>query len=296
MGWTNSNLFTELGPTKKAVIQTVPMKAILDAPARVLRMEEKIPTPEEFHRKLPELDEQQLENYKRRLLSPFLGQHKLFLYDWPISGFAGTLPLSIQEAVNDILQSKCPPVYLSKRISDLDERRQALFNELQQYEEEALRELRRGRMQHVSEYLPLLQKRQNDHREIDMELAEGIHERLDEVLKYRDRFGSRRGWNLVQRFFEAYHSPDRPPPQELKALIREIETCLYRCRLPTMTEQGREIWRVTKALVGFIPYIGTGVTAIQVKEAVNQARGTFAETLTFFRSSSRERKKLSGRR
>ena len=152
----------------------------------------------------------ELFEWRLELLKPFLDERRLILYDWPIARYARSIPTALKKAVADVLGIQVAAVPLAKDVMrELSTERTEIFASLQDFEREPLRHLRSGRLlQH--DYLKTLKERTADYREVDMELQQGLDQRLDRILRLRKRFGKRGGWQTVRAFLQAYSQGAHP--------------------------------------------------------------------------------------
>jgi hypothetical protein len=191
----------------------------------------------------------------------------------------------MQEAVKDILEAEMREVPLALDVfSELPPPYAALFTELQQFEREPLRHLRSGRVGH-EEYLKLLSINLRKHREIDLQLSEGLPKRFQRVLTLRERFGKRDGWKAVRNFLAAY---DRAAPvEELADLKRVLDDKLQYCFKPLATEFGKATVRLTKPLAKLHPLVHKAEIAVEVTEAAKPLVKLLRELITYFRGDYR---------
>jgi hypothetical protein len=244
MGWINSQLFCDLASlTPLAIRHVLPVEQVS---ARFCRdyggsVEEAANVDD------PRLDEMLFAETRQHLLQPFLESNQLILYDWSVARLGGTLPVTIQQAVKDVLEAHIPAVPLARDVfTELSNHLEQVFHQLQDFEREPLRHLRAGRVGQ-SDYLKHLSTNIRQHREIDLHLAGGLPERLDRILKLRDRFGQRGGWKAVRELLGGFDRPASVP--ELLDLKRALDEKLDYCFKPLASEFLPAIAKVTRALV-----------------------------------------------
>jgi hypothetical protein len=228
---------------------------------------------------------EELFDWRLQGLAPFLEQHELVLYDWPVARHDRELPLSVRLTAKEVLGFEVAAVPLAKDFaSELPPERKALFDDLQRFESEPLRQLRSGRLtQH--EYLDILTKRIRDYREIDMVLIDQTPQRLQRILTLRERFGKRGGWVSFRRFLAAYRRA--APPQELNDLERELRTKLEYCFLPLMKEYGPALVRILGGMARLNPIVHHAEIADEVVSGIRRGEGPMRELINFLRGQSR---------
>jgi hypothetical protein len=170
MEWTNSKLFCELASSKYGVLvpvvtqHSLPVAPVNEAfKSRFGRSVDEV-----VQRDDPSFDELLFAQTRQELLQPFAETNKLIVYDWTVARLSDPIPLTIKEAVTDILGAEMREVPLALDVfTELPPEYAGLFRELQEFEREPLRHLRAGRVSQP-DYLKLLSVNIRKHREIDM--------------------------------------------------------------------------------------------------------------------------------
>ncbi|MFV9646267.1 MAG: hypothetical protein ACNYWU_10630 [Desulfobacterales bacterium] len=299
LNWTNSELFVKLSSPKYSIIQPLnlksPLRPFVDDVKGEFKKEHKITVAKAIDGDTVSVDE--LFEWRLKLLRPFLGEHKLILYDWPVARYGVTIPTSLQMSVRDVLGLKAAAVPLSKDVTtELSLERKQIFDSLQEFEREPLRHLRSGRLPQP-EYLEILKQRTKDYREVDMEMVEGIDQKLGRILRLRERFEKRGGWKLVRDYLQAY---DREAhPKDLNEIDKALRDRLNYCFKPLLSEFGPATWHIAKGLVkgvvSLLPGIGEAMTIAEttneVAKPAKELGGLMSETIQFFRGEIRRGKK-----
>lgn len=291
MKWTNSELFVRLASTKYDIIKPInlktPLRLHVDDIKKSFRKAHGVSVTKAIDEESVSVDE--LFEWRLQLLGRFLDEHKLVLYDWPIARYGFTIPVSLQMAVKDVLGLKVAAIPLSKDVSmELSPERKKIFDSLQEFEREPLRHLRSGRLPQP-QYLEILKQRIRDYREVDMELVNGVDANLDRIMRIRERFGARGGWELVRTYLKAY---DRAAhPKELNEIDKALRDRLKTCFKPQLKEFGPAIWKIAKGAVSFIPLLGDVKDATEIVHPVKEVGGLVSEYVQFFRGDFRRGKK-----
>ncbi|MGH9557558.1 MAG: hypothetical protein ACRD2Y_17240 [Terriglobales bacterium] len=292
--WTNSKLFAILGSSERGIIQALPMQSYLAGRAGYIRNEVGVPSPADFQMSLEDKDDHDLLVYKTAILEPFLDQYKLCLYDWSLSVPRPVISEAIEGKVKNVIRGRCPKLLLTLDMSELNSANKQVFRSLLEFERQGLAKIRRGLLDQERDVLPHLKKRLDDYRKIDIELSEGLEERLGKLLLYRDRFGRNGGWGLVSRYLEAMSSAIPVPPAELGRMLGEIEQCLDRSLgKPTLPEYGKAIWSIVKEAAHLIPGIHQIMTGASMKKESHHLQRLLEENLSYYRGDSRQ--KTSGK-
>lgn len=290
MNWTNSELFVRLASPKYSIIQPLnlkaPLRPFVDDVKSDFEKERGASVEKAIDSELVSVDE--LFEWRLRLLRPFLGEHRLILYDWPLARYGLTIPVSLQKAVKDVLGLEAAAVALSKDVTtELSPERKAIFDSLQEFEREPLRHLRSGRLPQP-EYLEILKQRIWDYREVDMELVEDMDSKLERILRLRERFGQRGGWKLVRDYLKAYNQAFHP--RELNEIDEALRDRLSYCFKPLLSEFGPATLSIAKGAVSLLPRIGEAITVAEMMEPAKEVAGLLSETVQFFRGQSRRGK------
>lgn len=290
MNWTNSELFVRLASTKYDIIKPLnlktPLRSHVGDVKQGFKKKHSISIARAIEAETVSVDE--LFEWRLQLLRPFLDEHKLILYDWPISRYEQDIPPSLLMAVKDVLSSEVPAVPLSKDISELSPERRRIFDSLQKFERKPLRHLQSGRL-NQSEYLEIQKQRIHDHREIDMELVKNIDTNLERILRLRERFGTRGGWELVRTYLKAY---DRAAtPRQLNEIDEALRDRLQYCFKPLLKEFVPATCNITKGVISLLPRIGDALDVAEMIEPAKEIRGLLSESVQFFRGKTRGGKK-----
>lgn len=293
--WTNSKLFVKLASTKYDIIQPLNLKTPLYPFIGDLKKEFKKENGISIDKAIENnnISVEELFKWRIKLITPYLNEKKLILYDWPVAQYGLSIPVSLQVAVRDAFNLQVAALPLSKDVnSELSSERSKIFKDLQNFEFQPLMDLRSGRLPQP-DYLKLLLQRAKDYREVDMELTDGIDIKLDNIIKLRERFGKRGGWKLVQEYLLLY---DREyDPQELLEKQKELECKLKEVFKPSIREFGPITWSITKGIVNcvisLLPVIGQVKTSVdtfnEIKSPVHQLNSLVSDTIHFFRGNSR---------
>lgn len=226
LGWTNSKLFIDFASSKCRIIQPLPINSIVENRVSNLRIEKGISNEYDFQKTITQAHFDELLQFKYEVLFPFINENRLIAYEIDFDFVENAKPIRSVSSVHDILNVKCPHVYLSKRINELSSKNLQIFHDLQNYERNILLKLRKGDLEQETVYLPYLKNRIDDYRKIDIELSAGISKRFEDILRYRERFSSRNGWKYVREYFEAYNSIVPVDIEELVKLQNQIQVCL----------------------------------------------------------------------
>lgn len=288
MGWTNSKLFADLASSKfDNILVPIPTGHALDL-ATVSRdfTTRYGATPANFlSRNDPNLDNLLFCKVRQELLQPFAAKEQLILYDWDTAKIDSAIPETLQLAVNDILSFEAREVHLaSDPFTELPPDLASLFSELLEYEREPLRQLKSGRLSQ-QDYLKHLSRHISKHREVDVFLSEGLDARVSRLLRYRERFGTRGGWKLVQNILAAYKRP--APVRELLELKLELDDKLLNCFRPMASELAPAIVRLTSAIAKIDPRIHAAATGFEMLEAAHSASEPLRDAATYFRGRYR---------
>ena len=297
--WTNSELFVRLSSPKYDIIKPInlksPLRPFIDDIKQDFKSEHGTTVEKAVDKDTVSVEE--LFEWRLKLLAPFLNEHKLILYDWPVSRYGLTVPNALQMTVRDVLELKAAAVPLSKDVTtELSPERKKIFDSLQDFEREPLRHLRSGRLPQL-EYLEILKHRAKDYREVDMEMVDGIGQKLDRILTLRERFGKRGGWKLVREYLQAY---DREVhPSELNEIDKSLRDRLNYCFKPLLSEFGPATWNVAQGLlkgaISLLPGIGEAITVVEtaneVKKPARKLSRLTSESIQFFRGEFRRGKK-----
>ena len=209
-GWTNSGLFVKL--EEEGIIKPLvglkehlePYKervradfrnenaASIEEKAATVNVAEQIRSLDEFFYK-----------WIARLLEPFLRRNGASLYEWPIARLsnADISEMLAEFQLNDFLWFEVGHVPLVKRIGDLSEPVSTVFRETQNLEGKFLPQLRLGQMSH-EEYLECLKDNHHKYQIIDEELGKGVQQNFETILRLRERFRRKRGWEFIQGYLE----------------------------------------------------------------------------------------------
>lgn len=291
MKWTNSELFVRLASSKYDIIKPLNLKHPLQLFVSSIKSDFKgkhhISVEEAINTETVSVDE--LFEWRLKLLNPFLTEHRLVLYDWPLAQYGLAIPPALKIAVKDVLMLETAPVPLSKDVNaELSPERKKIFDDLQIFESEPLRHLRSGRLPQL-EYLDILKKRIKDYREVDMELVKDIDTNLDRILRLRERFGKRGGWKLVRDFLKEYEQ--NAEAKKLNEIDEALRDKLNYCFKPLWTEYGRATFSITKGIVSLLPKIGGAITATEMIGPAKKLLGLASENVNFFRGQIRRGKK-----
>ena len=289
--WTISELIVKLASTKYDIIKPLNLESPLRPYIHRVETEFK----KKYHSSVTKaiskdtVSVKELFQWRLKLLNHFLDQHKLILYDWPIARYEREIPEALKMAVKDVLQLEAAAIPLAKNIElELSQERKKIFDSLQEYEREPLRMLRTGRLSQA-EYLEILKKRINEYHEVDIELVKDIDTNLERIMRLRERFGSKKGWQLVREYLKAN---DRgATPRELDEISKELRNRLHKCFKPSLKEFGPALWKITKGIVSFLPLIGEAKIVSEMSEPVKKIKGLFSEMIQFYRGQIRRRKK-----
>ena len=290
MKWTNSELFVRLASPKYDIIKPINLSTplqphILDVKRR---FKKKHGSPIEKAIKTDSVSVEELFQWRLELLKPFLDEHHLILYDWPIARYGQSIPVALRKAVSDVLGLEVAAVPLARDItSELSEERKRIFVSLQEFEREPLRHLRSGRLSQP-DYLKILKRRTGDYREVDMELQRGIERRIDRVLRLRGRFGKRGGWQLVRDFLKEYSRGAHP--KELNEIDQELRDRLRNCFKPVLAEFGPATAKIAHASIYFLPYIGKAKKLADLRDPAKDLANLAREMVNFFRGEFRRSK------
>lgn len=291
MNWTNSELFVKLASRKYDIIKPInlktPLHAYIDDVKNNFRKKHKLGVEEAI--KKESVSVENLFDWRLQLLKGFLDEHKLILYDWPIAREGSSIPISVQMAATDVLGLEVRAVPLSRDVSsELSPHRKEIFDSLQQFEEKPLQHLRSGRLSQT-DYLEFLKKRIHDYREVDMELGKNIDTNFERIIKLRERFGARGGWELLRTYLKEY---DRAAhPKELIELDEELRDRLKMCFKPTLKDYGPATWKIAKGIVSLSPYGGVAKELLEMKKPIKEIGGLLSESFKFFRGDIRKGKK-----
>jgi len=288
MGWTNSKLFCELASSKYNNVLT-PVATRHSLPTSQVetsfRRKHGISVSEAVSVDDANLDELLFAKTRQELLQPFAETNKLIVYDWSVARIADPIPVTLSTVVEDVLTAEVCAVPLTPDVfTELPPRHAQLFRELQNFEREPLRHLRSGRVSQP-EYLKLLSANVRKHREIDMQISSGLKERLERLMRLRDRFGKRGGWKVVRDFMAAY---DRAAPvEELLEIKRALVEKLQYCFKPVAGEFGPATVRLTRALAQLQPLVHEITVASEVGNAAGSLRNLLSELITYYRGDYR---------
>ncbi len=282
LGWTNSTLFERLASTKLGIITPVN----LSTPVHPFVSD--IQTKFESCRGMDinaavqtdAVTVDELFDWRLRLIKPFLNQHRLILYDWPLAGYRRTLPSIIDRIVDPLPPLKIPRVPLTRDWSELTNETARIFRELQEYEKPHLIRLRTGQITQA-DYLTILEQRRNDYRKVDLELTPGTDANLDDILLYRERFGKRKGWELLRKLLTEERQGAKA--ETLTPLVEELQECLKSCALPTMSELVDASWGFAKALIKTQPPINKIDTAFSLGKEGRNLADLIKEGFYYFR-------------
>ena len=268
--WTNSRLFCDFSRQKYGIIKGLPIKSEIQNRISNLRIENGFVCDKDFQKEIEKTEIEQLISLKYALLQPFLATNRLITYDVDFN-------ITIQE-----LTLKTPHIYLTKKMKDLTSVNYSYFKELQKSERNSLLELRKGIIQQ-EEYYSRLNQNKKLYREIDKELIEGYEERFENILRYRERFSKRGGWNYVQEYFKMANSVVDVDIEELTKLQKQIQICLDNTKIPVISELGYASWNITKSILGFIPYVGEVLDAKDVINSIKSNKKVFSDFFSFFK-------------
>lgn len=291
MNWTNSELFVRLASPKYDIIKPLnlktPLRPFVDDVKDDFKRKHRISVTEAISTETVSVDE--LFEWRLKLLKPFLGVHRLVLYDWPLARYGLTIPPALKIAVKDVLGLDVAPVPLSKDVNaELSPERKEIFDSLQEFEREPLQHLRSGRLTQP-EYLGILKQRIKDYREVDMELIKDIDINLGRILRLRERFGKRGGWGFVRDFLRAYEQNTKA--RELNEIDKALRDRLNYCFRPLWAEYGRATLSIAKGVVSLLPRIGEAMTVAGMIEPAKEILGLASESVQFFRGQIHRGKK-----
>ncbi|MBK7407380.1 MAG: hypothetical protein IPJ40_04385 [Saprospirales bacterium] len=134
LGWTNSKLFNDLSKPSIGLIKPIDIKTIISERINIVSKNLEITDKTEFQRKIAVMKDKDLLQYKLTLLQPLFIDFKLVFYDFPTANLVSVIPISLREAVEEVLQSIAPHLVLSKKISELSPKRIQIFQDLQVFE------------------------------------------------------------------------------------------------------------------------------------------------------------------
>lgn len=287
MGWVNSELFVKLASAKYDILHPVVVSEMVRpvAPAVSRAFENEHGMPLQTAVAMESVSVEELFAWRLQGLQPFLRQHSLVLYDWPLARHDHEVPLAVRLAAADELKVEVAAVPLAKDLaSGLDPARQALFEDLQRFEAAPLRRLREGRIAQ-DEYLSILKKRKKDYREIDLELLDGVPQKLERILTLRERFGARGGWRAFRSFMQAYERD--ASPRELHALEHELREKLQYCFKPTLKEFGPALVKILRGAAKLNPVVHEIEVAHEMTKGALQAETPMRELIRFLRGQTR---------
>lgn len=131
--WTNSELFVRLASSKYNIIQPInlksPLRPFVDDVKAEFKKEHGTTVTKAIDSDIVSVNE--LFEWRLKLLRPFLNEHRLILYDWPVARYGITIPTALQMSVRDVLGLQAAAVPLSKDVTtELSPERKGIFDSL----------------------------------------------------------------------------------------------------------------------------------------------------------------------
>jgi hypothetical protein len=239
--WTNSGLFVKLADVEGIIKPISGLKEHLEPYIEETRdafqRENGISIDEKARNAATDNDEgkkhldELFYSWIARFLDPFISTKALTLYEWPVacaphdekhSNICQELALGdltwLEEGGRG-LSTPTPHIPLTKSMGALDSLH--TFKETQQFEANYLPALRIGQLSQ-DEYLKLLEPNYPKYKKVDEELSAGLDKRLYHLLRIRDRFRGKRGWELVQGYLEIARDTSVDQRGKLQNAIRNI--------------------------------------------------------------------------
>jgi hypothetical protein len=282
LGWTNSRLFVKLASAELGIITPVNLSTPVNPYVKDVQSHFESCHAMDINAavKADAVTVDELFDWRLQLIEPFLNQHRLILYDWPLAGRRPTLPAIIKDIVAPLPPLKIPKVPLTRDWSELTDDAAQVFRQLQDFEKPHLIRLRTGQITQP-DYLTILEERRDDYRKVDLEITPGTDANLYDILRYRDRFGKRGGWKLLRNLLtEERQGADA---EALAPLVEELRKRLKSCALPTMSELADASWGFAKALIKTQPPFNKIETASSLGKGGRNLANLIKEAFYYFR-------------